>query len=76
MVVVDAYKIEYLRKQKKLLQADLAVAGNVSTRTISRIAAAAKQGDSSICRLDVRLSTINGIATALGTTGLALLKET
>lgn len=75
MVVVDAYKIEYLRKQRKLLQRELATAGEVSMRTIGRIIAAAKEGDGSICMLDVRLSTINGLASALGTTGTALLKE-
>jgi transcriptional regulator with XRE-family HTH domain len=74
MLRIDFEKIEEVRKRKKLSQKAVAEAGDIGLRTYSRIASAAQGHESSQVR-DFRLSTVWGIAQALGVRAKSILKD-
>ena len=74
MLRIDFAKVELLRREGKLSQAALAKAGKLGLRTYSRIASAA-QGDEESAKRDFRLSTVDGLAQALGVNPKSILVD-
>lgn len=75
MLIVNGFAAKQYRENLGLTQKEAAKIAQISVRTVSKIEAAAKQGDGALKSVNPELNTINGLALAYRVTPYALLRD-